>query len=154
VITAGRAINDYMPLHVLELVMDALNERERAVNHSKIAVLGLSYKENTGDYRQSPTEVLVGELKKTGARVHLVDPYIEQSILSKFALPEKTAYDALDAADALVLMTAHSDFEGLDLLRIKDTMRTAIIVDGRRFFDPETATKLGFVYKGVGAKNV
>jgi hypothetical protein len=49
--------------------------------------------------------------------------------------------------------TAHSDFEGLDLLRIKDTMRTAIIVEGRQFFDPETATKLGFVYKGVGAKS-
>jgi nucleotide sugar dehydrogenase len=153
VITAGRAINDYMPLHVLHLIVDALNERERAVNGSKIAILGLSYKENTGDYRQSPTEVLVAELKKRGASVHLVDPYIEPSILSKFATPEKTAYDALNGADALVLMTAHSDFGGLDLLRIKDTMRTAIIVDGRRFFDPETTTTLGFTYKGVGAKN-
>jgi UDP-N-acetyl-D-mannosaminuronate dehydrogenase len=97
--------------------------------------------------------VLVAELKKRGASVHLVDPYIEPSILSKFATPEKTAYDALNGADALVLMTAHSDFGGLDLLRIKDTMRTAIIVDGRRFFDPETTTTLGFTYKGVGAKN-
>jgi len=153
VITAGRAINDYMPHHVSQLVADALNEQERAVNGSKIAVLGLSYKENVGDYRESPCEVVVGELKKRGAQVHLVDPYIEQSTLKKFAFPEKNAYDAAKAADALVLLTAHNDFEGLDLLRIKDTMRTPIIVDGRRFFDPETATKLGFIYKGVGAKN-
>ena len=56
-------------------------------------------------------------------------------------------------ADALVLMTLHRDFASLDLRAIKDLMRSPIIVDGRRFFDPEMAMKLGFIYKGVGAKN-
>ena len=153
VITAGRAINDYMPLHVFQLVADALNEQEHAVNGSKIAVLGLSYKENVGDPRESPSEVVVGELKKRGARVHLVDPYVDERTLRALAIPEATAYEALAAADALVLMTAHRDFAGLDLRKIKGLMRTPIIVDGRRFFDPETAAKLGFTYKGVGAKN-
>ena len=50
-------------------------------------------------------------------------------------------------------MTAHRDFAGLDLHKIKRLMRTPVIVDGRRFFDPETAATLGFTYKGVGAKN-
>jgi UDP-N-acetyl-D-glucosamine/UDP-N-acetyl-D-galactosamine dehydrogenase len=59
VITAGRAINDYMPLHVVQLIVDALNEHERALNNAKIAVLGFSYKENIGDYRESPCEMLV-----------------------------------------------------------------------------------------------
>ena len=54
VITAGRAINDFMPLHVVQLLVDALNEHERAVNGSKIAVLGLSYKENVGDLLGEP----------------------------------------------------------------------------------------------------
>jgi len=49
VITAGRAVNDYMPLHVFELLVDALNECERAVKGSKVVVLGFSYKENVGD---------------------------------------------------------------------------------------------------------
>jgi len=153
VITAGRAINDYMPLHVFQLVADALNEQERAVNGSKIAVLGLSYKENVGDPRESPSKVVVEELKKRGAQVHLVDPYVDEQTLGALAIPEATAYDALAAADALVLMTAHRDFAGLDLRKIKGLMRTPVIVDGRRFFDPETAAKLGFTYKGVGAKN-
>ena len=153
VITAGRAINDYMPLHVFQLVADALNEQERAVNGSKIAVLGLSYKENVGDPRESPSKVVVGELKKRGAQVHLVNPYVDEQTLRALAIPEATAYDALAAADALVLMTAHRDFAGLDLRKIKGLMRTPVIVDGRRFFDPETAAKLGFTYKGVGAKN-
>jgi len=142
-----------MPYHVFQLVADALNEQERAVHGSKIAVLGLSYKENVGDSRESPSEVVVGELTKRGAEVHLVDPYVDERALRALAIPEATAYDALAAADALVLMTAHRDFAGLDLRKIKNLMRTPIIVDGRRFFDPGTATKLGFIYRGVGAEN-
>jgi nucleotide sugar dehydrogenase len=153
VITAGRAINDYMPLHVVELLVDALNERKRAVNGSKIAVLGFSYKEHVGDYRESPSELLVGELTRRGALVHVVDPYVDQQALRAVAIPETTAYDALAAADALVLMTPHRDFAALDLSKIKNLMRTPIIIDGRRFFEPETAVKLGFVYKGIGATN-
>ena len=153
VITAGRAINDSMPLHVVQLLVDALNECERAVKGSKIAVLGFSYKEHVGDYRESPSEVLVDELTRRGGLIYLVDPYVDEQALQASAIPEATAYDALAAADALVLMTPHRDFAELDLGKVKSLMRTPIIVDGRRFFDPETALKLGFIYKGVGAKN-
>jgi UDP-N-acetyl-D-mannosaminuronate dehydrogenase len=113
----------------------------------------LTYKENVGDYRESPSEVLIRELAEKGADVHLVDPYVEECVLREFATPDETVYQALSGADALVLMTAHSDFEGLDLSKIRDAMRTAIIVDGRRIFDPEATRQSGFVYKGVGAKN-
>jgi len=153
IITAGRAINDFMPMHVLHLLIDALNEREQSVKGSKIVVLGIAYKGGIGDYRESPSKVLIDELKKRGARVYVVDPYVDEQILSKCGTAEKTAYEALDGADALVLMTAHRDFEGLDLPRIIELMDTAIIVDGRRIFDPEATTQLGFIYKGIGAKN-
>ena len=153
VITAGRAINDFMPHHMFQLVADALNENERAVNRSKVVVLGLSYKENIGDARESPSEVLVGELKKRGARVHVVDPHVDEQTVRALATPDATALEALIAADVLVLMTAHRDFEGLDLYKVKDLMRTPIIVDGRRFFDADAAAQLGFTYRGVGAKN-
>ena len=153
VITAGRAVNDYMPLHVFQLIADALNEKRRPVNQSKIVVLGLSYKEDLGDHRESPTLVVIEQLKKRGAIVHLVDPHVEEAIVRQYATPEATAYDALTNADALVLMTAHREFQRLDLNRIKAQMRTAIIVDGRRRFDPETVREKGFVYRGVGADN-
>jgi nucleotide sugar dehydrogenase len=90
-ITSGRAINDSMPFHVLNLIVDALNEQGRAVNGSKIAVLGLTYKENVGDYRESPSAVLIGELTKKGADVHVVDPHVEERVLREFAAPEETA---------------------------------------------------------------
>jgi UDP-glucose 6-dehydrogenase len=74
-------------------------------------------------------------------------------VLRALAIPEATAYDALAEADELVFVTAHRDFAGLDLRKIKNLMRIPIIVAGRRFFDPETAAKLGFIYRGVGAEN-
>jgi nucleotide sugar dehydrogenase len=153
VITAGRAINDSMPLHVVQLLVEALNERERAVKGSKIAVLGFAYKEQVGDYRESPSIVLVDELTRRGGLIHLVDPYVESEVLQARGIPEAKAYDALTSADALVLMTPHREFASLNLRTIKNLMRTPIIVDGRRFFDPEIAVNLGFIYKGVGAKN-
>ena len=63
VIAAGRTINDHMPKHVFGLLTDALNENEKPVKNSKIAVLGLSYKENVGDARESPSEELITYLK-------------------------------------------------------------------------------------------
>ncbi|MBC2706484.1 MAG: nucleotide sugar dehydrogenase, partial [ANME-2 cluster archaeon] len=152
VITAGRAVNDYMPLHVFELLVDALNECERAVKNSKVVVLGFSYKENVGDARESPVEVFVEELGKKGACVWIVDPYIEDGYLDRYGKVEKDVYKALEGADALVLMTAHREFRELDLRKVKERMRTSIMVDGRRVFDRDVVRRLGFEYRGVGAE--
>jgi nucleotide sugar dehydrogenase len=151
VITAGRAVNDYMPLHVFELLVDALNDCERAVKNSKIAVLGFSYKENVGDPRGSPVETLLEELQKRNARVCIIDPYIEDCYMTGFGDVENDVYSALDGADALVLMTAHSDFKQLDLQKVNELMRTPIIIDGRRMFEQKEAVRLGFFYRGVGS---
>jgi len=150
VITAGRAVNDYMPLHVFELLADALNECERAVKGSKVVVLGFSYKENVGDHRESPVVSLLEELKKKGARVHIIDPYIEDVYLEKFGEAEKDVYKALEGADAVVLMTAHREFREIDMRRVKGRMRTPIMIDGRRVFEIEEGGGLGFVYEGGG----
>ena len=150
VITAGRAVNDYMPVHVFELLVDALNECERAVKNSKIVVLGFSYKENVGDHRESPVVTLLEELRKKGADVWIVDPYVEDGYLDRYGEVEKDVYRALEGADAMVLMTAHKEFRELNLRRVKEIMRTPIIIDGRRVFSWEEANRIGVVYRGVG----
>jgi len=151
IITAGRDVNDSMPVHVFELLVDALNDCEKSVKNSKIVILGFSYKENTGDARMSPVEILVEELKKKNANIYIVDPHIEDMFLKKYGKPEKDLYKALENADAVILMTAHDEFREIDLMRVKELMTTPIIIDGRRVFDPEKIKKLGFVYRGIGA---
>ncbi|BDZ71641.1 nucleotide sugar dehydrogenase [Methanobacterium petrolearium] len=151
VIAAGRTINDNMPKHVFKLITDALNDNERPVKNSKIVVLGLSYKENVGDDRESPSEELINELKYNQGLVTIVDPYIEET--SVYGTLESDVYHALEDADVMVLMTAHQEFRNLDFDKVKKLMRIPIIVDARRVYPPEELRKMGFHYSGVGAVN-
>jgi nucleotide sugar dehydrogenase len=152
VIAAGRSINDNMPLHMYRLIQDALNEKEKSINNSNIVVLGFSYKENVGDPRESPAKTLTKHLVNDGANVTVVDPYIDE-ISDKFGILTHELYNALKGADALVLITPHDDFKSLDFKRVKTLMRTPIIVDGRRIYDPDELKDMGFCYRGVGAVN-
>lgn len=151
VIAAGRTINDYMPKHVFGLLTDALNDNERPVKNSKVVVLGLSYKENVGDDRESPSKELISELEHNQALVTIVDPYIEETEV--YGTLESDVYTALEDADAMVLMTAHQEFRELELERVKELMKIPIIIDARRIYDPEKLREMGFHYSGVGAVN-
>lgn len=151
VIAAGRSVNDNMPLHTLNLIQDALNEQEKSVKNSKIVILGLSYKENIGDARESPALTLIKHLQWKNANVHVVDPYIEDT--KGYGILENDLYNALKNADALVLMTAHEEFKSIDFRKTKDLMKTLIVVDGRRIYNPNEIRKMGFNYKGIGAIN-
>lgn len=148
VIAAGRTTNDYMPKHVFGLLTDALNDNEKPVKNSKIVILGLSYKENMGDDRESPSKELIHELEHNQALITIVDPYIEESDVHGDL--EKDVYKALEGADALILMTAHEEFRELDFEKVKELMLTPIIIDGRRLFDPKSLEDLGFYYRGIG----
>ena len=151
VITAGREINDYMPYHIFELLRDALNDMERSVKNSKVAVLGFSYKENVGDVRETPVEHFVEELVKRGAVVTVVDPYVDEKYIKSFGVSySKDVYGALKEADAFVVMTSHNIFKEMDLEKAKKLMNTPLVIDGRRIFNKDEMSKKGFVYKGVG----
>jgi nucleotide sugar dehydrogenase len=152
VIAAGRSINDNMPLHMLNLVQDALNEQEKSLKNSNIVVLGFSYKENVGDPRESPAKTLIKHLRWKDANITVVDPYIEE-IDTKFGILNNDLYDALNGADAMVLITAHNDFKSIDFEKIKELMKIPIVVDGRRIYNPEKLRQMGICYRGVGAVN-
>ena len=153
VITAGRAINDYMPLHVFELLVDALNECEKSVKNSKVVVLGFSYKENVGDARETPAKTLIEELRKKKANVYIIDPYVESDYLSKYGNVDEDIYSALDGANVIVLMTGHDEFKDINMQKAKELMNTPIIIDGRRMFIKTDMVELGFHYRGIGSAN-
>jgi len=149
VILAGRGVNDSMPYHVLDLLIDALNEHERSIKNSKIVVMGLAYKENVGDVKGSPSAVLIIELENRGADIWILDPYVE----STNTPPENEMYEIMKGADAIVIMTAHKEFKELSFTKIQEGMRTPILIDGRRMIRPDIAKELEFTYRGVGARN-
>ena len=137
-----REINDYMPRNMINLLKKSLKEAHVQQDKAKVVVLGYSYKENTDDSRNSPTEALLKDLNSKVDKIQIHDPYVQQ-----FNTDVKKT---LEGADSLLLMVGHDKYKNLKLSEIKALMKSPIIIDGRNFFSRKEAEKLGFIYKGVG----
>jgi UDP-N-acetyl-D-glucosamine dehydrogenase len=105
-------VNSHMPDHVVELAGEALNWARRSVNGSRILILGMAYKRNVSDHRESPALDIMELLKKKGAEVSYADPHVPQIRLDGSVL-ESVACDAkqLAAADLVIVVTDHSAFD-------------------------------------------
>jgi UDP-N-acetyl-D-mannosaminuronic acid dehydrogenase len=146
VIVASRELNASMPLHVADLVEDALAEHNKGLRGAKVAILGVAFLENSDDTRNTPSAALYVELKNRGAEPVLHDP-----IVRDFDLPFTNDLDeALDGADAVVLSTKHKEYLTLDLNKVREKLRTPVLVDGRNAYTWEAAQKAGLTYRGVG----
>jgi UDP-N-acetyl-D-glucosamine dehydrogenase len=109
-------INDHMPDYVVGRVTTALNRAEKAVNGSRILLLGLAYKRNTGDAREAPAIVIADRLLSLGASVSAADPYVAQQQIDPRVSRVLPTEAEIDAVDIVVLLTDHNSFD-LELVR-------------------------------------
>jgi UDP-N-acetyl-D-mannosaminuronic acid dehydrogenase len=145
---SSRELNEYMPEHTVALIVKALKKVGKDVKTSKIAILGVAFKGETNDARNSPSEGIVQKLMKLGANTVVYDPYTTESFGATRASDVR---EALEGADCVVIVTEHEMFKKLELEELKNLMKqNPVIVDGRRIIDPMKAKKLGFTYAGVG----
>jgi UDPglucose 6-dehydrogenase len=124
-----------------------------SVRGKTIAVLGLTFKPETDDMRDSPSLAIVSRLAGDGARIRAFDP--EGMAQARPLLPESIVYctDALDAAagaDALVLITEWNEFRALSPARLREAMEGRVLVDLRNVYDPVAMREGGFEYHGIG----
>lgn len=135
-----------------ERMVEKIKEMVGEVRGKTIGVLGLSFKPNTSDIRESSAIVIIQRLLAMGARVKAYDPAAMKE--SEAVLPEvlyaRDPYEVADGADALVLITEWNQFRRLDLPRIKALLKTPIFIDLRNVYDPQQMKRLGFYYCGVG----
>jgi UDP-N-acetyl-D-glucosamine dehydrogenase len=104
-------VNEHMPEYVAQRLIAALNREHRAINGTRILLLGLSYKRNTGDARESPGVVLVQRLLALGADVHIVDPYVADTYIDARTTRVDLTEAEVSAADAVVVVTDHDAFD-------------------------------------------
>jgi UDPglucose 6-dehydrogenase len=117
-----------------------------------IAVLGLTFKPNTDDMRDSPSLEIVPALQAAGATVRAFDPVgIEEAkkLLDGIEWCEN-AYDAMTGADAVAIITEWNEFRAIDLARIKELMKSPVMVDFRNIYNPEDMAAAGIHYSCVG----
>ncbi|HED00789.1 MAG TPA: nucleotide sugar dehydrogenase [Proteobacteria bacterium] len=146
VMVKSRELNAWMPTHMAELVEEGLKEAGVKMEGAKISILGVAFLENSDDTRNTPSKTLYEILQAKGAQPVLHDPYVRE-----FELPfTKDLEEAIMGADAMVIVVKHKDYLNLDFARIKEKLRTPMIVDGRNAYDKAECERLGFVYKGVG----
>jgi UDP-N-acetyl-D-glucosamine dehydrogenase len=121
-------INTQMPYHVLESVSKALNQRRKAINGAKILVLGLAYKKDIDDLRESPSLTIIELLQKEGARVSFNDPYFPTVGKGrKYDLQMKcTPLESLGQYDCVLIVTDHSDYDYVRIVR-----EAQLVVDTR-----------------------
>jgi UDPglucose 6-dehydrogenase len=141
-------INEFQRKHVAL----KLNELLADLKGKTIGVLGLSFKENTDDIRESPSLAIIKYLLEQGAKVKAYDPVAMPN--SAEEMPEiemcDDPYCVAEDSDALVIATPWNEFKQLDMERICKSMKQSIMVDGRNLYEPEKMKELGFRYRGVG----
>ncbi len=117
-----------------------------------IAVLGLTFKPNTNDMRDAPSLDILPALIEAGAAVRAYDPegLDEAKKLLDGVVWCEGAYEALEGADALVIITEWNAFRALDLARVKELMKAPVMVDLRNIYDPREMAAAGFDYTGIG----
>ena len=133
-------------------VITKARELAGGLNGKTIGILGLAFKPNTDDIRDSPGIDLVHLFQEQGALVKVYDPVAmpNSARVLKDAKLCEDAYDLAEGCDVVVLATDWNEFKNLDLGRVKRSMKLPIFIDGRNLYDPSLMYELGFIYRGLG----
>jgi UDPglucose 6-dehydrogenase len=149
---ATKLVNEQQRTRMLEKISEAVGD----LKGKTIGLLGLAFKPNTDDIRDSPALAIAEELIKLGAIVRTYDPEaLEESMkmLPKM-VPCQDAYQTVEGADAVVLVTEWNQFRNLDFEQIRSKVKSPIFIDLRNVYEPQRMAELGFYYVSVGRKAV
>jgi UDPglucose 6-dehydrogenase len=136
-------------------IIGKLQKHLGALAGKTIALLGLAFKPDTDDMREASSLVLAARLQGEGAKVRGYDPVAREAagkLLPSVELTESAA-DALEGADAAVIVTEWPEFAELDWTSLRERMAKPVVVDGRNFLDGRALSKAGFEYEGIGLAN-
>ncbi len=153
IVEAVTAVNSSRKKAMAGRIVDACGGN---IDGKTIAVLGVTFKPNTDDMRASPSLDIIPQLQKAGATVRAFDPQgmNEAKTLLKDVEWCESAYDAIDGADALTIVTEWNEFRSLDLERVSNLLKKPIVVDLRNIYDPREMESLGFDYFSIGRPRV
>jgi len=146
VILAGRAINDYMPKHIAKLTIKALNNIGKVIKGSRVLIMGLTYKQNVADTRDTPAKEVIKELQEFGVNIYGYDPLLND-IEGEFEIKVVQNLEEARKVDCVILTVAHDAFQGITLDQLKAIASVEpILIDIQGFFDREEAQGKGFYY--------
>ena len=153
IVQATVNVNDRRKLEMAQKIFDACGG---SLEGKTVAILGLTFKPNTDDMRNSPSLDIIPALQAAGAKIRAYDPEgMDEARMMLDGIEYcDDAYDTLPNSDALVIITEWNVFRAMDMHRVKDLLNSPVLVDMRNIYDPETMRELGFTYVSVGRPSV
>ncbi len=155
-LNAVEAVNEAQKGHLYQLIQRHYDRGEdEGVRGKTFAVWGLAFKPNTDDMREASSRRLLAQLWEGGASVRAYDPEATDEARRIFGQRDDlvfcdNAYDALDGADALVVVTEWKQFRSPDFVRLREVLNDAVVFDGRNLYDPQEIEAAGLAYYGIG----
>ncbi|MEK6925741.1 MAG: nucleotide sugar dehydrogenase [Nanoarchaeota archaeon] len=149
----SRKVNDYMPKFTFDLIKECLEKSGKDIRESNVAVLGLSFKNSTGDVRYTPTKYAIEYLKDSGCNLRIFDPWVtkEETATVTNLSQSESLEAAIQGADAIAFFTGHPEFVEYPKAKIKTLVKKDCwIIDGRNAFNPKDMKDFGFNYVGIG----
>jgi len=155
-LNAVEAVNEHQKGHLFALIQRHYDRGEdECVRGKTFAVWGLAFKPNTDDMREASSRRLLAQLWEAGATVRAYDPEATGEARRIFGERDDlvfcdNAYDALEGADALVVVTEWKQFRSPDFIRLREMLSDAVVFDGRNLYDPQDIEAAGLAYYGIG----
>ena len=147
-IKTARNINNKMPDHVTKLVIEGLIKLDKNIEGSKIGILGISYKGDVADVRETPAKYLMDNLKALGASLYVHDPYVSKEVILSFNAKKVTLEEAL-SCDCLILLSDHEQYK----IITPEMVKSELFVCTRPILNPEYFLNKGVLFIGVGRDN-
>lgn len=142
-LSLAREINNGMPHYTVQLLEEQLKKMKKTIRNAKIGVLGISYKANVDDIRESPALEVIEILKGKGANVLSFDSHVKKR-------SDVESIDILlNRCEYIILVTDHAEFKSMDLSKLKK-YKIKIVIDGRNCLDKEKIKSMGIAYHGIG----
>lgn len=151
-IKTARKINDVMPEHTIQLVTMALKSCKKTMKRARIAVLGISYRSNVKEAKNSPSSEIIRKLIARGAKVSVYDPYYTVDEIKNMGYSSAESFEkTVEGSDCMLITVNHDAFKHLKLENITRILRKpACIVDGCRIFNPKEVMEKKILYFGIG----
>ena len=149
IVQVGRKINESMPQHVVDLTINAFDEKKQFIENSNILILGISYKPNVKDIQLSPAKEIIKTFKNLKSNIKIYDPFYRSEKIYDIVC-EDNINDVISSIDAIVIITAHKEFKNLQLEELSSKMKNNILVDSRGIFDQISAKNAGLIFRGLG----
>ena len=149
VILSGRKINDGMGEYVSDIMLAELAKAGKPADGAQVLVMGLTFKEDVPDFRNTRATDVIQALEKAGVQIKVWEPLVEPEVITEKFKLSPASLEECDALDGVVLVNAHKAFSDVTLSDLAAKMEKPILVDVKNFFDGDAARELGMAYRSL-----